>query len=258
MYNAEKTIVRAINSILNQTTSRVREIIIINDGSEDNSKREINKYIDENKLNYLVKIIDKKNEGVSIARNIGMTLAIGEYIAFLDADDVWVNEKIEKQMKIMDENKHIGMIGSSRNDYKYKTIFLQRKGCFYHVPFKVLLFKNFFATPTVIIRKKIINKVGFFNPQKKYGEDLEYFIRIAKLYPSVLLNESLVICDEGKPTFGFSGLSSNLYGMEIEQLKTFKALYKEKIIKSYHLEYVLSESIINDEEYGLILRLERG
>ena len=57
MYNAEKTIVRAINSILNQTTSRVREIIIINDGSEDNSKREINKYIDENKLNYLVKII---------------------------------------------------------------------------------------------------------------------------------------------------------------------------------------------------------
>ena len=84
VWNKEKTIERTINSLLNQTIEQI-EIILVNDGSKDNSKIILNKY--QNKYPEKIKVINKENGGLSSARNAGIKKATGEYITFLDAGD---------------------------------------------------------------------------------------------------------------------------------------------------------------------------
>lgn len=88
LYNNEIYIVEAIQSVINQTY-KDWELIIINDASTDNSKFIVQKFLEEEKDNRIVFIDLKENKGVSFARNLGMKKAKGEYISFLDSDDLW-------------------------------------------------------------------------------------------------------------------------------------------------------------------------
>ncbi|MEM7863194.1 glycosyltransferase family 2 protein, partial [Morganella morganii] len=92
-YNAEDTISASINSVLEQTHIDI-ELIIINDCSTDSTEAEIKKYIDPR----IIYIINKNNLGVSLTRNRGIEIATGNCIAFLDSDDLWEKDKIEKQL----------------------------------------------------------------------------------------------------------------------------------------------------------------
>ena len=92
IYNNEKFISRCLDSIINQTYKKI-EIIIVNDGSTDKSLDVISKY---EKKDNRIKVINKKNEGVSIARNIGIESSKGDYITFVDADDWLELDAIEK------------------------------------------------------------------------------------------------------------------------------------------------------------------
>jgi len=120
MYNSEGTIITAIKSVLNQTFTPVMEIIIVNDGSIDNSKKIVEQYILDNKLDKLIRLINKTNGGVSSARNLGIQEAKGEYIALLDSDDEWLPEKMQKQFKEIEKNPQIKFIGTNRNNESYK------------------------------------------------------------------------------------------------------------------------------------------
>ena len=93
-FNAETYICQALDSVLNQTFESI-EIIVINDGSRDSTKNLVSTFM----LNYGVKIslINIKNSGACFARNLGISLAQGRYVAFLDSDDIWLPEKIERQ-----------------------------------------------------------------------------------------------------------------------------------------------------------------
>ncbi len=107
-YNAEKYIEQAIESALNQT-HKYLELIIINDGSTDVSEELIIKYCN---LDSRVKYFSQQNKGVSFARNEGIKKAVGEFIAFLDADDVWEPENVEKKIKVLNEYKTIDWVFS--------------------------------------------------------------------------------------------------------------------------------------------------
>ena len=85
IYNVEKYLTKCIESVINQTYKNL-EIILVNDGSTDNSKEIIDKY---SSIDSRIKVINKKNGGLSDARNVGIELAKGEYITFLDSDD-WI------------------------------------------------------------------------------------------------------------------------------------------------------------------------
>lgn len=106
VYNCEKYLKQALESIKQQTYKNW-ELIIVDDCSTDNSVKVINDYINEENNKQKIELIKlEKNSNVAIARNIALKKAQGRYIAFLDSDDIWEKQKLEKQIKFMQENEY--------------------------------------------------------------------------------------------------------------------------------------------------------
>src|SRR3990170_2838516 len=102
-YNREKYIVETLQSVFAQTFTDY-EVIVIDDGSTDNTADVLRPYLDR------IVYIRKPNGGQGSARNVGIKVAKGEYIAFLDSDDLWMPEKLELQVKYLDNNKDAGLV----------------------------------------------------------------------------------------------------------------------------------------------------
>ena len=215
VYNAEKSIEESLNSIKNQTWKGEFEIIIVNDGSTDHSKNIIEKYIEENPhLN--INLISQGNGGVSKARNTGLKISTGEFIALLDSDDEWLPEKTANQMKFLtDENQEIDFITSLWNDEKVSFPYrINSENNLVEISLKKLLLKVTGQTSTAIFKQKILENTGYFDENQKYSEDANFWMRISENNKMYLLPEKLVIAGKGKRSFGFSGLSANLKEME--------------------------------------------
>lgn len=231
MFNAENTIIDSLNSVKNQTYNNV-EVIIVNDGSTDDSFKKVERYIELNLLNNFI-LLDKLNGGVSSARNLGLKKAKGDYISLLDSDDIWFEEKIEKQISFFIDYPQFDFQGSlikSNNqffDSKYKEITLS-----------MLINKNYFQPSTVIFDKKILNDVGYFDENQTHAEEGNYFMRIASKYRCALYNEQLIVYGNGKEGFGVSGLSSNLREMERGELINLRFAYNNNYIGFFR--YVIS------------------
>ena len=238
MYNSKTTIIKSINSVLEQTYKNILEIIVVNDGSTDDSERVVKDYIIENKLEQLIRVVNKPNGGAATARNTGLENAQGGFIAFLDADDKWKKDKMEKQMNVFSLHPEVGLVGTNLNDEHIDRFFF--KDFYYHTHIKLidLIFKNFFQTSTVVIRREILETVGFLKSEQTHAEEGNYFIRIAAQYKCILVNEGLVEFGDGKPGFGHSGLSANLVQMEKGELKNLQMAYDANYIS--FIIYVLA------------------
>lgn len=149
-YNAEKYIGQAIESILNQTYSNF-EFIIINDGSNDKTKEVILSYKDDR----IIYLENERNFGIVVTLNKGLEKANGEYIARMDADDIAEPNRFEKQIKYLDKNIEIGVLGSGictfgENIESKKRLFTTNAD-----QLKAeLIFSSCIAHPTVMIRKE--------------------------------------------------------------------------------------------------------
>ncbi|CAH0334862.1 Undecaprenyl-phosphate 4-deoxy-4-formamido-L-arabinose transferase [Flavobacterium sp. CECT 9288] len=233
MYNSSKTILMTLNSIKKQTILPY-EVIIIDDGSLDESSTIVEDFISNNStLN--IQLVKKTNGGVSTARNAGIKLAKGDWIALLDSDDEWLINKLERQIQVLSENPEIDFLGTNRNGEYFDKILWKKLSVLTRISPKLLMIKFIFVVPTVIFKKEIISDVGYFDETQKYAEEGNYFIRIAQKYNCFLLNESLVLTGDGKAHFGHSGLSGNLKEMEKGELKNLKDALNLKIINV--LEY---------------------
>lgn len=176
-YNAEKYLQAAIDSILNQTYQAF-EFIIINDGSTDSTKEIIRSY-DDPRIVYLE---NEKNSGICVTLNKGLDAARGKYIARMDSDDISLPERLEVQVKYMDEHPEIGVSGSDIIIFGEEInpyIFTQL-----HTPEECsagLLFNSCFAHPSVIIRKDLINTHNLKYKDEFRGlEDYELWWQINK------------------------------------------------------------------------------
>ncbi len=237
LFNAEKTIVAALDSVKIQTFGIANfEIIIINDGSTDESKIIVEKYITENpELN--ITFLYQENKGVSAARNAGLKICKGEFIAFLDADDVWLYNKTEKQMLYLEDVKlDIDFLATLRNDECLGFPYQTRNRELVEITFRKLLLKIAGQTSTAIIKRKVLENTGFFDENQRYSEDANYWFRISERNKMYLLNENLVETGGGKRSFGEAGLSANLPEMEKGIQKNIKELYDSKRIN--FLEYL--------------------
>lgn len=239
VYNSTNSIIETLDSVKNQTAlNEILEIIVINDGSTDNSLELVEKYKENNPTLPII-IFDKENGGVSTARNTGLKVAKGKYIALLDSDDVWFPNKIERQLKVLQENEEIDFLGCN-SDSKGLCILGRKIDKLYKANIKDLCIKCFPSTPSAIFKREIIEKIGLFDENQKYGEDMNYFNKICVNFNYYHLPEHLLCIGNGKPTFGFSGLSSNLWGMHYGNLKNIMELKNEKYIseKFYILMYL--------------------
>jgi glycosyltransferase involved in cell wall biosynthesis len=256
LYNSEETIIEAVESVLNQTYLGKIELIIINDGSTDNSLKVVNSYILNNNISN-IKIIDQVNGGVQKARNAGLRAATGEWIALLDSDDFWLPEKIEKQMKVLRENPHIDFLGCNRNNEETKILW-RKKNSLSKINFKDLLIKMYPQTSTAIFKRSILTDIGFYDETLRYAEDADYWLRISLKKEMYFMPESLVITGQGKPSFGFSGLSANLRAMQEGNLQILYKNLKEKNISPLEYSFFRVFYLIKYTRRMLITKLRRN
>lgn len=233
VFNSEKSIFVTLNSVAGQTYDNF-EVIVVNDGSTDASEDEIKRFKEENpqlKVNYQF----QKNRGVSAARNTGLKLATGKYIAFLDSDDVWLAEKTAVQLQILGKNPKIELLATNRNNESFKKFLNFSFQKITKITPRMLLLKNFLITPTVIFQKELQHKVGFFDESLKYAEDYEFFLRCTLHGSCFLLNESLVNTGKGKPSFGHSGLSADIREMQKGEREVLQRARKSGILNGFQL-----------------------
>ena len=229
-YNASETIINAVKSVFSQTY-KDWELIIIDDGSKDNTLAVLNlffKTLSENDLNK-IKLIQQINQGPSVARNTGIKLSKGKHIAFLDSDDEWVDNKLEIQMEYMEKDESLYLCATGFGK--------KRVSCnldFRPISFKELLFKNYFTTTTVIVKTKVFEKYEFDTIQK-YSEDYKLWLLIAYDYKCIYIKPILANNQSDKKDFGDSGLSSNLWKMEKGEISNYFYLYKYKKIGLFKL-----------------------
>ncbi|MCI5197042.1 MAG: glycosyltransferase family 2 protein [Candidatus Electrothrix sp. AW5] len=234
MYNAKKTIAKCIDSVLSQTYQGEMELIVINDGSSDGCEKTVQEYISSNKTSIPIKLINKKNGGVSSARNMGIREAAGEWIALLDSDDIWYPEKLEKQVNEINLNETIKFIGTNRDKDPY-PYFGKSKNKLYTLNAEEVIAKWYPHTSTALINKKILIESGMYNEKRTHAEDGDLWLRILMhcdyLY---VLREVLVDTGGGKRSFGDTGLSADMHKMYQGELEIIKGAKKRRQINSFH------------------------
>lgn len=187
-YNRTHILPRAIQSVLNQTHTNF-ELIIVDDGSEDNTEQLVKGMFDK-RIRY---IRHETNKGLPASRNTGIANATAEYIAFLDDDDEWMPRKLELQMKLFDK-KNIGMVGCYG-----LTIYPDHEtqegknphGLSREEVSKRSLFECAVAPTSAVVRKIVFDKVGLFYEGFRYGEDSDMWIRILKSFELGFVPEKL-------------------------------------------------------------------
>lgn len=224
MYNSEKTIVDVLESIRKQTRlDYVKQIIVVNDGSTDNSLAVVRNYAEMHK-DLPIEVVDQENGGVSVARNRGMERATGEWIAFLDSDDEWFPSKLECQVQVLSDNPEIDFLGANWVDYPQR--FLGKKLCdFTRITLKMLLIKNIPQLSTAIMRRRILEEIGGFDETRRYAEDGQYCLKIVEKFQYYYLPQQVVCYGKGKRGFGDGGLSGNLKDMNDGMFENLEEVY---------------------------------
>jgi len=189
-YNGSKYIKQTIESALAQTYKRI-EVIVVDDGSTDGTRDVLKTYM--NRIVYVY----KGNGGPASARNEGIKQAKGEFIAFLDGDDIWEKEKLEKQMVKL-TNDDIGFVYSRVKKIDEKGYIVQsalNKKYLAGDIVEPLFYGNFIPTSSVVVKKECFESVGMFDEREDFisVEDYDMWLRIAALYKIGFVDEQLVL-----------------------------------------------------------------
>ena len=181
VHNGEKFIVDAIESVLSQTYDmKMIEIIIIDDCSTDDTMKVIEKYqFQSQEDNPKIIIIQQPiNYGSAIARNIGLKMASGEYIAFLDCDDYYEPKKIQIQVELFEnhqeKNDNVGLIYTS---YLNHNLLTNKITNYVHPKKPNLLQDNHICLSTVMIKAEVLDKIGLFDPRTGGSCDWDLYVR---------------------------------------------------------------------------------
>ncbi|NEO89375.1 MAG: glycosyltransferase [Moorea sp. SIO3G5] len=178
VYNGEKTILETIQSIQAQTFSDF-ELIVINDGSTDGTLDVISTVND-----HRLKVFSYENGGLPVARNRGIRRSTGEFITFIDADDLWKPDKLELQLAALQKNPEAGVAYSwtAFIDENSKFLFAWQPLYWEGNVYPQLLIRNFISSGSnIMVKRKYIEAAGEFDPSLKSVEDWDYYLRLAAL-----------------------------------------------------------------------------
>lgn len=178
-------LIEAVESVLSQSYSNI-EIVVVNDGSKEDVHDFLNKY--ENRIKYIY----KENGGPASARNIGVEIAKGEYIAFLDSDDLWLPNKLELQIQEMERFNAVWSCSDYQNFGQDESIIPMIAG--QEKPILIDYEPDRIATPTVVIQASVLqpNKRLRFNKEMRFGQDAYLWMQIIADYKLLVLPSVLV------------------------------------------------------------------
>jgi glycosyltransferase involved in cell wall biosynthesis len=191
-YNRAFIVKQSVDSVLQQTFGDY-EIIVVDDGSTDNTGDVLKPYGDKIHYDY------KKNGGISSARNRGLEIAAGDYIAFLDSDDFWKPEKLEKQMAFFREHPEYGMVATrcltNTVDRNFTTVSINKRRRYGKSGwvYKNLFYRNFIRTSSVVVKKECFEQLGVFDESLPRCEEIDMWLRIAKKYQIGFINDILTV-----------------------------------------------------------------
>ena len=175
-YNSAPYLSEALDSVLAQTHTRI-EVLVIDDGSTDNTAAVMAGYTDRTVY------IKQMQSGPSRARNRGIAKAKGAYTAFLDADDMWLTSKLEKQLSVLKQNPEAGLVYSKSVDFHDRTgkeLRVYPREMHSGMLFDLLLESPLFGLPSVIVRTQILKELGGFDEGLTTAEDTHLYLRIAR------------------------------------------------------------------------------
>ena len=248
-HNAAKTITETIESVQQQTFNDW-ELIVVNDGSTDNTLKVLQQIIEPR-----LKIISSINGGVSAARNLGVAQSQGEYIAFLDADDLWVADKLELQLQALEQNPDAIVA------YSW-TCFMdeEKNGYVYHPspPYEYtgdvypqLLKKGFIHSGSnTLVRKSALNRVGGFDSRCDICEDWDMWVRLAAIGDFVVVPQYQIMYRRAA--------GSSTSSVERMYKQTLYAIDKAFQAAPEHLQYIRRETEGNLHMYIASLYLQHG
>ena len=192
VYNTAEFIAESVDSVLGQDYPHI-ELIVVDDGSTDGTIEILRGYGDR------LALLTQQNQGAAVARNAGIAMARGDYIAFIDSDDVWLPGKVKAQADYMDQHPEIGMTFTAWHNWKPepsgkfrkpdaakgtypknsdgKSLVDRGSGWLYNR----LLFGSLPHTITVMMRRDLVERVGQFDPTLKRGQDYDYWLRASRL-----------------------------------------------------------------------------
>lgn len=225
-FNAGRYIRFAIDSVLKQTYKDY-EIIVIDDGSTDNTPEMVRTYIATDQIKYFY----QENAGLSAARNSGISRSTGEFIALLDADDEWNAEKLSYQVNMMNSSQYIGMVFTDFNTFNDETILAKNKIGFKFEEHSQITFLelfrglNFIHPSTVLIRKTVFSRCGYFDTELRAVEDYDMWLRISKEFRIIGIKKPLT-----NIRLHGGNMSKNIENMLRSELKALSK-YKEEVEK---------------------------
>jgi glycosyltransferase involved in cell wall biosynthesis len=219
-YNSEKTIGQTIQSVLNQTFTDL-ELIVINDGSQDSTLEIITQIKDPR-----IKVFSYSNAGGNISRNRGLQRAVGEFVSFLDADDLWTPDKLQSQLKALQENVTT-KVAYSWTDYINTNGEFILSGKRVNVNGNVyenLLLNNFLENGSnpLICRKSLITLDGF-DESLSAAQDWDMWLRLASKFDFICVPSVQILY-----RISANSVSCNLVRQEKSCLQVLERAYKER------------------------------
>jgi glycosyltransferase involved in cell wall biosynthesis len=223
VYNGEKYLREAIDSILRQTFTDY-EFIIINDGSTDNTANILETYSDPR-----IRLYHHENIGLTRSLNKGLQMARGGYVARQDADDISLPERLSREVTFLDQNPNIGLVGTHAAfiDKKGKEIDVWKTPAEHEKIMKTLRNTNSFCHGAVMFRKECINKVGCYREKLLYAQDYDLWLRIAQQYKT-----------------------ANLGVVLYKNRRTSKSISRQKLSKQLNFHLLIQQLIMERADKG--------
>ena len=212
VFNGQETIIAALNSVLTGQGGWVRRIIVVDDGSSDNTAAIIRKLDSP-----LIELVSTPNQGVARARNLGIEKASAEWIAFLDADDVWMPGKLYAQLRCAEETGAGFVCGS---------ISVQSFMASCEISPKRLARGNFVATSSVLVRRSVLQQIQpVFTPGMSFAEDYLAWLKCVTLTRGYYLSSKLVdyILSE-RPRYRWGQILCNILALNIRYVRFLRTV----------------------------------
>ena len=178
-YNRARFLPDAVSSVLAQTYADL-ELIIVDDGSVDQTRKVLEPFFSDKRVRYFF----QENQGQSHARNLALEKAKGDFIAFLDSDDLWARDKIDKQLAVLQENPSVDIVHGDEAtiDQQGAIISLDNMKRYSGRITRYLLVDNSVSITTALVRRSCFDEMGGFNTSVGVADDYELWLRFSSRY----------------------------------------------------------------------------